>query len=72
MVIIGTVNDINQENDEISVNYLIEDSNRIKVKLDTGVQLNVMPVQVCNSVTTNESKVLQPAEGKLTGYGGGE
>lgn len=57
---------------EISVNYLLEDSNRIKVKLDTGVQLNVMPVQVCNAVTTNESKVLQPAEGKFTGYGGGE
>ena len=67
---IGVVNDVNQGKDEISVNLLIEDSNTIKVKLDTGVQVNVMPVQVYNSINTNKSKVLQPTKVKLTAYGG--
>ena len=40
--------------DEISVNLLIEDTNTIKVKPDTGAQVNVMPVQVYNSINTNK------------------
>ena len=67
---IGVVNDVNQEKDEISVNLSIEDSNSIKVKLDTGAQVNVMPVQVYNSINTNKSNVLQPTKVKLTAYGG--
>jgi hypothetical protein len=39
------------------------------VKLDTGAQVNVMPVKVYNSLKT-KSKVLQPTKVKLTAYGG--
>ena len=67
---IGVVNDVKQGKDEISVNLLIEDSNTIKVKLDTGAQVNIMPVQVYNSMNTYKSKVLQPTKVKLTAYGG--
>ena len=67
---IGVVDDVNQGKDEISVNLLTEDSNTIKVKLDTGAQVNVKLVQVYNSIKTNKSKVLQPTKVKLTAYGG--
>ena len=61
---IGVVDDVNRGKDEISVNLLTEDSNTIKVKLDTGAQVNIMLVQVYNSIKTNKSKVLQPTKVK--------
>ena len=66
---IGVVNEVSDTNDEISVQLLVEGSDSIKVKLDTGAQVNVMPVQVYNSLKT-KSKVLQPTKVKLTAYGG--
>ena len=48
---------------------LVEESDPVKVKLDTGAQVNVMPVQVYNSLKT-KSKVLQPTKVKLTAYAG--
>ena len=66
---IGVVNDVSDINDEISVQLLVEESDSIKVKLDTGAQVNVMSVQVYNSLKT-KSKVLQPTKVKLTAYGG--
>ena len=41
---IGVVNDVSDINDEISVQLLVEESDSVKVKLDTGAQVNVMPV----------------------------
>ena len=66
---IGVVNDVSDINDEISVQLLVEESDSVKVKLGTGAQVNVMPVQVYNSLKT-KSKVLQPTKVKLTAYAG--
>ena len=46
---------------------LVEVIDSVKVKLDTGAQVNVMSVQVNNSLKT-KSKVLQPTKVKLTAY----
>ncbi|CAB4016259.1 Hypothetical predicted protein [Paramuricea clavata] len=66
---IGVVNEVSDTNDEISLQLLIEGSDSIKAKLDTGAQVNVMPVHVYNSLKT-KSKVLQPTKVKLIAYGG--
>jgi sRNA-binding carbon storage regulator CsrA len=58
---IGVVKDASDINDEISVQLLVEESDSVKVKLDTGAQVNVMSVQVYNSLKT-KSKVLQPTK----------
>ena len=51
--------------DEISVNLFVEDSDSIKVKLDTGAQ--VMLAEVYKSIKS-KSKVLQPTKLRLTAY----
>ena len=66
---IRVVNEVSDINDEISMQLFIEGSDLIKVKLDTGAEVNVMPVQVYNSLKT-KSKVLQPTKVKLTAYRG--
>jgi hypothetical protein len=45
------------------VQLLVEESDSIKVELDTGAQVNVMSVQAYNSLKT-KSKVLQPTKVK--------
>ena len=62
---IVVVKDVSDINDEISVQLLVEESDSVKVKLDTGAQVNVMSAQAYISLKT-KSKVLQPTKVKLT------
>lgn len=64
---IGVVNKSRASEDEISVNFEVENSGMIKAQLRTGAQVNVMAVQL-NSST--KSKVLKPTKVKITAYGG--
>ena len=40
---IGAIN--HEGGDELLVNLVVEDSHTVKVKLDTGTQVNVMPLK---------------------------
>ena len=64
---IGTV-DCHGE-DEVFVQLKVGDGQTVKVKLDTGAQVNVMPVDIYRTLgkDTNE---LRPTNARLTAYGG--
>jgi hypothetical protein len=64
---IGIVNDGGEH--ELSIDLVIEDVHTVKVKLDTGAQVNVMPIEVYKTIDINAKK-LKPTNTKLTAYGG--
>ena len=64
---IGAIN--HEGGDELLVNLVIEDSHTVKVKLDTGAQVNVMPLALYKALGKDPKK-LKPTNTNLTAYGG--
>ena len=64
---IGAIN--HEGGDELLVNLVIEDSHTEKVKLDTGPQVNVMPLALYKALGKDPKK-LKPTNTNLTAYGG--
>ena len=62
MTFFGAIN--HEGGDELLVNLVIEDSHTVKVKLDTGAQVNVMPLALGKDL-----KKLKPTNTNLTAYG---
>ena len=63
---IGAIN--HEGGDELLVNLVIEDSHIVKVKLDTGAQVNVMPLALYKALGKDPKK-LKPTNTNLTAYG---
>ena len=64
---IGTID--HEGGDELLVNLVIQDLHTVTVKLDTGAQVNVMPLTQYKPLGKDPKK-LKPTNTKLTAYGG--
>ena len=64
---IGAIN--HEGGNELLVNLVIEDSYTVKVKLDAGAQVNVIPLALYKALGKDPKKV-KPTNTNLTAYGG--
>ena len=68
--IIGTTDQPENTPDEGYVDLKLNDGQNIHVNLDTGAQVNVLPVQVFNQIKQKNTGPLQATNTRETGYGG--